>query len=417
MGTKKKRIAEARETLTKLQAKHAAAAERIERTRHKLDRWTHGLRRLEAKIASAERRAYALAHPDGAPAPVVLSNLRRAYLIFNPCSGPDGKDGNSPQPVLEALRAHGIEAEVGFKTSGKVGRHLAAEALKNKHDLLIAAGGDGTIEAVASQMVGCQATLGILPTGTRNNLARELGVPLDLNQACELIAAGITRKMDIGRVCVDERSDVEFFLESASLGLSAVVMPAGQDIRKGRFGKLTTALRKLFELRPGPIELELDSGEKVAANSRVVTVSNAPLIGVNLLIAPDAKMDDGLLDIAVYDEMATSDVASYFLSTTNGRRAYNPHVRFYRAQRVIIRSGARLPVVSDTDVINDRRVLEIEIIPRAINAILGNGIALSLPVEAVPSVPPLSGPQATVDEKLEPERVPSGDSQASTVPA
>jgi hypothetical protein len=137
MGSQKKRLAAARQTLTKLQARHAAMTERIERTRHKLDKRAEGLRRLEAKISQAERRAYALAHPDGEPAPVAMPNLRRAYLIFNPTSGPEGKDGRSPQSLLEALRAHGIEAEVGFKTSGKVARQLAREALKHKHDLVI----------------------------------------------------------------------------------------------------------------------------------------------------------------------------------------------------------------------------------------------------------------------------------------
>jgi diacylglycerol kinase (ATP) len=402
MGSQKKRIAEARKRLVKLQARHAAMTERIERTRHKLDKRASSLRHLEAKISKAERHAYGLAHPDGEPEPTLATNLRRAYLVFNPASGPDGKQQRSPQTTLEALRAHGIEAEVGFKTSGKVGRHLTAQALAHKHDLIIAGGGDGTIEAVASQMVGTDATLGILPIGTRNNLARELGVPLDLNQACELLAAGITRNVDIGRVCLGKRSDAEYFLESSSLGLSAVVMPAGQDLRKGRFADLTALLHKLFEVKPGPIEIELDNGEKVAANSRVVTVSNAPLIGLNMLIAPEAKMDDGLLDVGVYDDMATTELAKYFIATTNGRRAHDAHVRFYRARRVVIRAAERLPVVSDAEELEDRQELEIEVLPRALKAIVGNGIALSLPVEAVPAVPPLAGPEPAAAGKDEP---------------
>jgi len=237
-----------------------------------------------------------------------------------------------------------------------------------------------------------------------------------VGQACELLAAGITRKMDIGRVCAGERSDVEYFLETAGLGLSAVVLPAGQDIRKGRLGNVSAAIKKLFELKPGPMEFELDGKERITANTRVVTVSNAPLVGMNLLIAPEAKMDDGLLDIAVYDEMANTDLAAYFLATTNGRRAYHPNVRFYRANRVVIRSAERVPVMSDKDVIEDRQELEIELIPRAINAIVGNGMALSLPVEAVPSVPPLAGPQPVPDNS-ETAMEPEPDKAAAKAPA
>jgi YegS/Rv2252/BmrU family lipid kinase len=393
MRSTKKRIVNARKRLAKLQAEQAAMAKAIDRARRKLDKRSMCLRSLESKIAKAERRAYALAHQNGQQWPGPALALRRAYLIFNPTSGPEGKEGRSPEALVEALRAHGIEAEVGFKTSGKVARQLTCEALERKHDLLIAAGGDGTIEDVASQLVGTEAVLGILPVGSRNNLARELGVPLDVNLACELLAAGITRKVDIGRVRADARRDVEFFLETAGLGMTAVLFPAGQDLRKHRFGNLSAAVRKLFEMRPGPVEIDLDGNEKVTANSQVVTVSNAPMIGLNQMIAPDAKMDDGLLDIAVYDGMTTTDLAGYFLNTTKGRRSTNGQVRFYRAKRVVIRSGEPLAVVSDTDSILERQELEIEILPRALNAIVGSGMALTLPVEAVPAVPPLAGPQ------------------------
>jgi len=87
------------------------------------------------------------------------------------------------------------------------------------------------------------------------------------------------------------------------------------------------------------------------------------MIGLNQMIAPDAKMDDGLLDIAVYDGMTTTELAAYFLATTKGRRSTEAQVRFYRARRVVIRSGAPLAVVSDTDTIPERQELEIEILP------------------------------------------------------
>ena len=393
MRSNKKVITEARQRLGKLQEEHATMVKGIDQARRKLDKRASRLRNLESKIAKAERQAYALANKDGQTQPVPGKVLRRAYLVFNPTSGPEGKEDRSPQPLVEALRAHGIEAEVGFKTSGKVARQLTSDALENKHDLIIVAGGDGTIEAVASQLVGTGAVLGIMPVGTRNNLARELGVPLDVNMACELLAAGITRKVDVGRVRADARRDEEFFLETAGLGMTAVLFPAGQDLRKHRFGNLSAAVKKLFEMRPGPVEIELDGNEKVSANSQVVTVSNAPMIGLNQMIAPDAKMDDGLLDIAVYDGMTTTDLAGYFLNTTKGRRSTNGQVRFYRAKRVVIRSGAPLAVVSDTDLLPERQELEIEILPRALNVVVGNGMALTLPVESVPAVPPLTGPQ------------------------
>src|SRR5438552_1630563 len=90
--------------------------------------------------------------------------------------------------------------------------HAALRELEKKHDLIIVAGGNGKIQDVAQQLVATETALGILPVGTRNNLARELGIPLDLDQACDLLAAGITRKIDVGRVRANDRQDVEYFL-------------------------------------------------------------------------------------------------------------------------------------------------------------------------------------------------------------
>ena len=394
MTSPKKQAKEAAELLEELRRKHGKLAKKMEQKTGKLQKKTRKLQKLEAKIARMERQAHApLLDADGKPVVAVdAAKLRPVRLIFNPKSGLLKKSATLEE-VVEMLRRHGLQAEVTVKTSGKVARAAAKAAAANKEELVIAAGGDGTIEDVATQMVGSETVLGILPIGTRNNVARELGIPLDLDQACALVAAGITRKIDMGRVRANEKPDIEYFLESAGIGLSAIVLPAGQELRKGRLAKVPRALRRLFEFKPGAVEVELDNGERIIANSSLVTVSNAPLLGMNYMVAPDAKMDDGLLDIAVYDGMTATDLTAYFLKTTDGRRAYDPNVKYFRSRRVVIRSNQSLPIAADTDVVPERKVLEIEVEAGAIRAIVGNGIALGRPVEAVQSTPPLAGEQ------------------------
>ena len=394
MKSPKKQAKEAAELLEELRRKHGKLAKKMEQKSTKFQKKTRKLQKLEAKIARMEQQAHKpVLDADGKPIMTVdAATLRPVRLIFNPKSGLTKKIA-SLEEVVEMLRRHGLQAEVTVKTSGKVARAAAKAAGENKEKLVIAAGGDGTIEDVATQIVGTDTILGILPIGTRNNLARELGIPLDLDQACALLAAGITRKIDVGRVKANEKPEVEYFLESAGIGLSAIVLPAGQELRKGRLAKLPSALRRLFEFKPGAVEVELDNGERIIANSSLVTVSNAPLLGMNYMIAPDANMDDGLLDIAVYDGMTGTDLTKYFLKTTNGRRAYDPNVRFFRSRRVVIRSNQTLPIAADADVVPERKTLEIEIVPGALSAIVGNGIGLGRPVEAVQSTPPLVGEQ------------------------
>jgi diacylglycerol kinase family enzyme len=226
-----------------------------------------------------------------------------------------------------------------------------------------------------------------------NNLARSLGIPLDLDDACALLGAGSTRQIDVGRVIENEQAEAEIFLETAGLGLSAIAVPAGQAGKKGALGSLPNALRRILDYKPGAVQVQLDDGETIRADSQLVTVSNAPLMGLNFLVAPDAKMDDGFLDIAVYDGMGKTDLLGYFMGTRNGKRVDNPHVRFYRSRKVQIRSQQAVPVVADKNGLPPERVMDIELVPQALTMVVGKGSGLALPVDAVQSVPPLSGPQ------------------------
>ena len=155
---------------------------------------------------------------------------------------------------------------------------------------------------------------------------------------------------------------------------------AGQAVEKHRWRVVPGALRRLFETKPGTIRVEMD-GTAVEAHSRIVTVSNAPLMGNNLLVAPDAKMDDGWLDITIYDGMGDAALIQHFMSAGGGTS--NP-LKTYRARHVRITSDEPVLANSDKDMAGQQRVIEIEIVPRALSMIVGNGIGLSLPMESAP---------------------------------
>jgi YegS/Rv2252/BmrU family lipid kinase len=301
--------------------------------------------------------------------------------------------------MVGCLREHGILAGIDFKTSGKAVRELAKEAVDHGEELVIVAGGDGTIEDVASQLVGSKTTLGIIPTGTMNNLAHALGIPIKVEDAAALLGMGTARQIDVGRVVSKEKAEIEYFLEGAGIGLSAIVIPAGQAVEKQRWSLLPHAVRKLFDSKPESIQVELGDGQVIDAFSQVVTVSNSPLIGKHIMIAPDAKMDDGLLDIAIYEGMGKTDLLRHFTSASKGKRVQDPKVKFYKSKSVRIRSTKALGANSDKDEISAKRVFEIELMPHALSVIVGNGIGLSLPVEAAPDVLPVANAQDAKEEK------------------
>src|SRR5512142_2964501 len=249
MASKKQARAKLTNALKRARTDRKRSAQKVEAARAKLEKRTRKLQAREALVAQLELRAYLNGAAKSAPAPEEDKNLRPARLIYNPKSGGNVRDAHPLEKIVGLLRAHGIRAEIGIKTSGKTARKLAKAAADNREELVIVAGGDGTIEDVATQLIGTPTALGILPMGTMNNLARSLGIPLDLNDACALLGAGSTRQIDVGHIHADAQPDVEYFLETAGLGLSAIAFPAAQAERKGGLGGLPSALRKLFDYK------------------------------------------------------------------------------------------------------------------------------------------------------------------------
>ena len=371
-------------SLRRKQRKHAAMLVKVEKATTRLERRKARFQTLEASIADLERRVSAprmdkLGEEGGSD-----GTLRKACLIFNPSSGAGGEDNAARLAhIVSSLRAHGIEARVGLKTSGSAARELARKAARKGHSLVVVAAGDGTIGDVASQLVGSSTVLGIVPIGTMNNLARSLGVPLSIDDACALIGMGTTRHVDVGRLISNGSPQAEYFLESVGVGFSAVAAMSGQVFEKRRWAMLPGALRKFFDSRPGTIRVEMD-GVVVEATTRTITISNAPLMGNNMLVAPGAKMDDGFLDVLTYDGMGDAALVKHFLDASSG----TPHaLKIRRARQVRITSEEPVPANHGADVTRDRRVIEIEVLPKGLSMIVGNGIGLSVPVESAPHAP------------------------------
>lgn len=387
--------------LVRKQRKHKKLLDRLEKSRARLDRRKEELQALEEKIAGLERR---LSQPRkarlGKRSPRD-GELKRARLIFNPASGRNDEDNAARLSKLVAgLRAHGIEARVGLKTSGSAARKLAREAVKAGESLVVVAGGDGTLGDVAAELAGSSTVLGIVPTGTMNNVARSLGVPLEINDACALIGMGTTRHIDLGRVVSNGDSKAEYFLECAGVGVSAIAAMGGQAFEKKHWRIVPKALRKFFESKPGPMRVEMD-GEVVEASTQIVTVSNAPLMGNQMLAVPGAKMDDGLLDVQVYDGMGDAALVKHFKAAASGSPK---ELKTYQVRRVRITSNEPVLTNSDMNITPEQHVIEMEVVPGALSVIVGNGIALSVPVESAPDAPPFADdpPVTTADSEAAP---------------
>lgn len=299
-----------------------------------------------------------------------------ALLLFNPSSGKGGGEERVKElrVLMETLRAHGIATRGVIPGSAHAVRRIARAAARSGRQLVVVAGGDGTVHDAAAELAGSRTALGVIPHGTMNNVALALGIPLEPDRAAALLATGHTRPIDLGRISYGG-SHRGAFLECAGAGLSAFAAVIGETIEKGRWHLIPRALRQFFEAKRAILHVEID-GRPLDVATNMVTVLNSPILGNHLLAAPEARMDDGQLDVLVYEGMSETDLARHYVAVARGEPSSVPA---HRARRVRIWSDRPMMTHTETHEGHRRRVVEIEVVPAAVKVIVGHGMALKEP--------------------------------------
>ncbi len=263
----------------------------------------------------------------------------RAVCLVNPAAG-GAPTADELQPIFARLRSAGLALRVvELSTDGPAAEDIAADAIRNGEGTVIAAGGDGTIGGAARAVTGTGATLGILPAGTYMNIARAIGLPRDdLAAAADRIGRKRVRAVDVGRVAG------RFFFEAAGIGLDADAFHAGHALVRRDRALVLAALGALITRRGAVLEVDVD-GRRRRHRCLQAVVSNGPFYGWGFAVAPDARIDDGRLDLTLFADDRVR-VAREFVAAVLGRdRA--PQGRRYIGSRITMRSGEQVRVHAD----------------------------------------------------------------------
>ena len=268
-------------------------------------------------------------------------------LIANPGAGKVSDSSDNLKLVTGYLEKSGFTVDVALAKPKEEATPIARRAVKDGYKIVIAMGGDGTIEAVMRGVTGGKVRLGIIPAGTENNIALSLGIPKDLQEACDLIASDHTLKLDMGQVTTRKGKKFDFF-EMATIGLSAAVYP---DANKAASGKLSnikaTAMTFIHQETRPKVFLTLDNESKIEVETMLVMVSNTPVFGKNFLVAPDASMQDGLLDISVYPDFGKVELLRYYAAVMDGGYSGDGKVQHYQARKIKVKSSPKLDTMAD----------------------------------------------------------------------
>jgi diacylglycerol kinase (ATP) len=275
----------------------------------------------------------------------------------------------------EAAAAGGWEPSILETTLDDRGLGLAGAAVAAGARMVVAAGGDGTVRACAQALAGSQVPLGIVPLGTANLAARALGIPPRVGGSLATAFGGHERRIDLAVAGpVGDAAGPAggarglTFAAMAGIGLDAEVVAATPRPLKRRAGWLAYAAAGAAHL-PGPRErftVRLDGDEPLARQARCVVVGNAGLLPGGFTLLPQARLDDGLLDVGILAPAGAAGWLRVAHRVLTGSGRGGPQLERHQARRVEIWAETELPREVDGEVITSGRSLTVTLLRRAL---------------------------------------------------
>jgi len=242
----------------------------------------------------------------------------RATVVINPIAGPGRSRTLDACTALarESLGRAGFSVDVHITTAPEDAQEFAAAAVAAGHQMVAAWGGDGTVNGVGAALAGTPVAMAIIPGGSGNGLARDLGVPLDAASAFEVAGHGTNRLIDAGEL------DGSLFFNVAGIGLDASIADrmAVPGARRGLLGYVIATLSELpaYQAREYAIAFPAGEAEPINSPAMFVALANSRQYGNGAQIAPHALLDDGKLDIVVVKPLSLLGVASRIPAFFNG---------------------------------------------------------------------------------------------------
>lgn len=288
---------------------------------------------------------------------------KRVSVVFNPIKVGD-IDEFKDRVRTAAARQGWSEPQWWETTVEDPGAGQAQEALEAGTDLIIAAGGDGTVRVVCHELARTGIAVGILPHGTGNLLARNLGIPLNIKDALDTVFSGQDRAIDLATYSCDVADDT-VFLVMAGLGMDAAIMTGVDDTLKAKVGWIAYFVSGVKALRFAPVKVSIsvDDGEFVKYRARTVVVGNVGFLQGGIPLLPDAQIDDGVLDVVVIAPKRFLGWLLIVARVIGRQRRTNSKLDRMTGKKVVIRAEKPVPMQLDGDPIGEGTEITAQIQP------------------------------------------------------
>ncbi|MFT4414620.1 diacylglycerol kinase [Fredinandcohnia humi] len=270
--------------------------------------------------------------------------MKRARIIYNPTSGRELFKRHLPE-VLMRLEEAGYETSCHATTGAGDATNAARIAVARRYDLVIAAGGDGTINEVVNGLAEQEyrPTLGIIPVGTTNDFARAIGVPRNIEGACDVIVEGVSVPIDIGRV------NDKYFINIAGGGRLTELtyeVPSKLKTMLGQLAYYLKGMEMLPSIRPTEVSIEYD-GKLFEGEVMLFLVSLTNSVGGFEKLAPDSSLNDGLFDLLILKKANLADFIKVATMAIRGEHINDPHVLYTKANRIKVNPSEKMQLNLD----------------------------------------------------------------------
>ncbi len=296
-----------------------------------------------------------------------MSAFSRALFIANPAARGVSSQPDLPGEAQKCLAGHGIDADLLLTGGPGEAQRIARRAATQGYDLVVAAGGDGTVNEVVNGLAGSDTALGLIPLGTGNVLGSYLGLPAgDVETACRAIAEGAVRRIDLG--CVNDRH----FVTMAGCGLDAQVAADTDSMWKSWLGKLAFVgqfMETLARLRPWPFRAAIE-GQEIEGRMWAIFICNTAQYAWRVRLVPEAREDDGELDVVILRECRRDELQreanAVFFAGESARS--QPHMEVFRGRDILVQCEPPAPWQVDGEVLG-KTPLECTVKPQAMNLV------------------------------------------------
>jgi len=279
--------------------------------------------------------------------------MKPLLIIFN-AHAASGQAGKTLPEIEAYLKKLNINYDLKKTGRPKDVHTLVTQSELNHYSAVVAAGGDGTLFEVVNALMRIRAEqrlpLGVIPVGTGNAFSRELGLkPADWQKSIDIIQDFKTKAVDVGKV---QSSDQQYyFINIVGIGLVVNIGQTTQKIKK--LGPISYSLAALWEtmrIKPNQVKISID-GELIEDNLVFVEVANSRYTGTSFKIAPDAQIDDGLLDVILLKPIARWRILNLFPTIYSGRHIEHPEIETHRGKTITLTTTEPMPLMPDGEFI------------------------------------------------------------------